>query len=204
MPPGVKTPSLLRSNVVTIPGRGDLAPPRHQLPIARVLIGLLVFVLLAGGGYAAFLGLSGGGSSKPPVAQLPLCPVAPTISPTQRPGPLRLIVNNATQRSGLAAEVAATLQTRGFHVLQVGNSTLTVKGPAIVRYSADRRLVADKVAAQITGSTLATVAGHGKVVLVLGPKFHSLASTKHAKAAYLLLLTPTATPTPSGGCRPQD
>jgi hypothetical protein len=189
---------------VTIPGRGDLAPPRHQLPIARVLIGLLVFVLLAGGGYAAFLGLSGGGSSKPPVTQLPLCPLVPKPSPTQRPGPLRLIVNNATERSGLAAEVSASLQARGFHVLKVGNAPRMKKGVATVRYSADRLLVADKVAAQITGSTLVAEAGHGKVELDLGPKFQSLASTKHAKAAYQLLLTPAAAPTPATSCRPQD
>ena len=82
---------------------------------------VLVLALLAGGGYAAFLGLSGGSSnaSAPP---LPLCPV-PSRSPVPtHVGPLRLTVMNATERSGLAAEVAAALQDRGFNVTSVGNA----------------------------------------------------------------------------------
>ena len=68
---------------MTIPGRGDLSPPRRQSSLGRWLVTVLVLALLAGGGYAAFLGLSGGSSnsSAPP---LPLCPLptAPPAAPT--------------------------------------------------------------------------------------------------------------------------
>jgi LytR cell envelope-related transcriptional attenuator len=202
MPPGSKTPSLLRSSVVSIPGRGDLSPPRRQTPVGRWLVAILVFVLLAGGGYAAFLGLTGG-SSKSPVSQLPLCPLPAKVAPAQTLGPLRVVVNNATQRDGLAAEVGADLGTRGFHVTKIGNAAPMSTGVATVHYSADRRLVAAKVAAQITGSTMVAASGRGVVILDIGPKFHALATPKHARAAYLRLAAPPPAPTPTGSCRPQ-
>jgi hypothetical protein len=166
----------------------------------------LVLALLAGGGYAAFLGLTGGSSSGG-AASLPLCPVptaAPTSHSTAKAGPLRLTVENATERDGLAAEVAADLQTRGFHILSIGNAVLMHKGVAVVRYSPDRRLVADRVAAQFKGATLVAVGGHGVVELDVGPKFKALATPAQAKLAYLNLQAPaTPTPTPSGSCRPR-
>jgi hypothetical protein len=187
---------------VTIPGLGDLSPPHRHAPVARWLVSLLVLGLLAGGGYAAFLGLSGG-SSDSATSQLPLCPAQPKLTATKNPGPLRLIVDNATQRDGLAAEVAADLENRGFHVLKIGNTTSPIKGVARVRYSADRRLVADKVAAEIKGATMVAAAGHGVVELDLGPKYHALASPKQARIAYQRAVRPTPTPTPTGGCRPR-
>jgi LytR cell envelope-related transcriptional attenuator len=166
----------------------------------------LVLALLAGGGYAAFLGLSGG-SSNSGAATLPLCPLptAPPVSQqTARPGPLRLTVENATERDGLAAEVAADLQTRGFHVLSIGNAVLLHKGVAVVRYSPDRLLVADRVAAQFKGATLLAVGGHGVVELDVGPKFKALATPAQARLAYLKLQTPvTPAPTSSESCRPR-
>jgi LytR cell envelope-related transcriptional attenuator len=188
---------------VTIPGLGDLSPPHHHVPIGRWLVTILVFALLAGGGYAAFLGLTGG-SSGASASKLPLCPLPSTL-PAPPAGPLRLTVKNATERNGLAASVAAQLTHRAFHVISIGNAIKISSNVATVRYSRDRRLGADKVAAQITGSTLVEVGGHGVVELDIGTKFQALATPLAAKSAYLRLLPhPAVTPAASPTCRPQD
>jgi LytR cell envelope-related transcriptional attenuator len=163
------------------------------MPIGRWIVTVLVLALLAGGGYAAFLGLSGGSSKA--AASLPLCPPAPTLSPPPKKEPLRVAVKNATERVGLAHHVSVELKNRGFHITSVGNTVIMKSGVASVRYSADRRYVAYHVAAQIAGSTLVSAGGHGVVELDLGPKFHALATAAQARLAYLRLV-PTATPTP--------
>jgi hypothetical protein len=187
---------------VSIPGRGDLSPPHRHVPIGRWIIGVVVLLLLVGGGYAAFLGLSGG--SAKPTAKLALCPPATKSPPALHKQPLRLAVLNGTQRVGLAAEVAADLKTRGYHVTAIGNTIAAVKGVATVRYSADRRYVADHVAAQVKGSKLVLAGGHGVVDLDLGSKFQALSSPSEAKQAYLTLV-PTATPSasPTAVCQPR-
>jgi hypothetical protein len=138
-------------------------------------------------------------------SKLPLCPLPTNLPAPPAAGPLRLTVKNATERNGLAASVAAQLTHRAFHVISVGNAVQISSNVATVRYSRDRRLVADKVAAQIKGSTLVEVGGHGVVELDIGTKFQALASPLAAKAAYLRLLPhPAVTPTASPTCRPQD
>jgi hypothetical protein len=189
---------------VTIPGLGDLSPPHRHAPIGRWFVTILVLALLAGGGYAAFLGLTGG-SSSPSASKLPLCPLPTKLPAPPADGPLRLTVKNATERNGLAASVAAQLTHRGFHVISIGNALELGSNVATVRYSPDRRTVADRVAAQINDSTLVAVGGHGVVELDIGPKFHALATPLAARLAYLRLLPHTAvTPTASPTCRPQD
>lgn len=171
--------------------------------MVRWLVGLLVVMLLAGGGYAAFLGLSGGSPTTTGVTKLPLCPVSSRVV-ARHVGPLRLTVENATNHNGLAASVAADLTSRGFHVLSIGNTVLMSRGVATVRYSKDRRLVADRVAAQIKGSTMVPAGGHGVVELDLGPAFRALSTPAQAQLAYLHSLprsSPTATPGRS--CRPR-
>jgi len=162
----------------------------------------VVVALLAGGGYFAYLGLSG--SSSPSGAALPLCPKQQSTAQAQNPGPLRLTVKNATLRNGLAARVSKALKKRGFTVTSIGNTVLMGKGVATVRYSHDRKLVADKVAAQVVGATMVPFGGHGKVELDLGPQFHSLTTPAKAEAAYLRRLpttTPTPQPTATESCR---
>jgi len=173
--------------------------------IGRWVVTLLVVVLLAGGGYFAFLGLSGS-SSKSPSSSLPLCPTGSTAAHAPNPGPLRLTIKNATTRNGLAASVSAMLKKRGFHVISIGNTVLMNHGVAAVRYSANRRLVADMVAAQFAGATLVPAGGHGVVELDLGPGFRTLVSPAAAEAAYLRLsphASPSPTPTATGSCRPR-
>jgi LytR cell envelope-related transcriptional attenuator len=169
--------------------------------VTRWVVTVLVLALLVGGGYAAFVGLTGG-SSTSGASKLPLCPPAPSAA--QPTSPLRLTVENATTRNGLAAAVASDLHRRGFHVTSVGNTTLMTKGVAIVRYSPNRRLVADRVAAQIPGARTLLAGGHGVVELDLGPGFRALASPAQAQHAYLALAPkPTASPAAGRGCRPR-
>jgi hypothetical protein len=168
-----------------------------------------VLVLLAGGGYAAFLGLSGG-SSKPVAAPLPLCrgPAGPAKPAVTVPRERQVAVLNATLRTGLAAQVAAQLKHRGFHVTTVGNTpTMMRRGVATVRYATAQRTTALYLAAQVPGSTL--VAGGRGVQLDIGPGFRQLATARDANIAYARSLpspsptpTPTATPTTSPTCRP--
>jgi hypothetical protein len=189
---------------VTLPGLGDLAPPHRHVPVGRWVLTVLVVVLLAGGGYAAFLGLSGGSSKSS--SGLPFCPVTTHVPATKSAGPLRLTIKNATEREGLAAAVRTQLRKRGFRVISIGNAAeLMSSGVAKVRYSADRRLVADHVAAQIKGgATLVPAGGHGVVALYLGPKFSRLATLLQARLAYLRLVpSPTASPVPTTSCRPR-
>jgi hypothetical protein len=189
---------------VTIPGRGDLSPPHRRSSLLRWLVALLVLVLLAGGGYAAFLGLSGGSSPTSTASKLPLCPVPSPRAVTGHTGPLRLTVENATNHNGLAASVAADLTRRGFHVISVGNTVLMTSGVARVRYSKGRRLVADRVAAQIKGSTLVRAGGHGVVELDLGPAFRSLSTPAQAQLAYTRSLPQAdSTAIPGRTCQPR-
>jgi hypothetical protein len=170
--------------------------------LGRWLTSALVLALLAGGGYAAFLGLRG--TSSGATAQPPLCPL-PSTSPAPSHGPKpKVVVDNATLQPGLATQVAAQLKHRGFIITDVGNTPTMGKGVATVRYSADRRLLADRLAAQIQGTTLVAGGGHGVVELDIGPKFRALASRADAKAAYLSSApSPTAAPSPAASCRPR-
>jgi hypothetical protein len=114
-------------------------------------------------------------------------------------------VTNGTERNGLAAAVSAELKKRGFHVISIGNTALMSTGVATVRYSKDRRFVADRVAAEIKGSILVPAGGHGVVELDLGPSFRRLASLGDARAALTKLLPKTTpTPTPTTSCRARD
>jgi LytR cell envelope-related transcriptional attenuator len=193
--------SLLRSTVVTIPGRGDLSPPHRASGLGRVLVVVVVVALLAAGGYAAYRGLTGS-SSGPSASALPLCPRR-TVVAVRPPHSRRVTVMNATQRDGLAATVADELEKRGFDVTSIGNTPAVVRGVAIVRYPAGHRMLADDVASQITGATLVRAAKQSTVEIDLGPRFTSLAKPRQAKLAFdRMQAGPTPSPTP-GTCRPR-
>jgi hypothetical protein len=81
------------------------------------------------------------------------------------------------------------------------------KGIATVRYSPNRKLEAQRLAAQIANSTLVPVGGHGVVELDIDSKFRVLASRRAARAAERLAVIgspahTSPTPTPSPTCRP--
>ncbi|HEX3824721.1 MAG TPA: LytR C-terminal domain-containing protein [Mycobacteriales bacterium] len=191
---------------MTIPGRGDLAPRRHQTPLGRWLITLLVLVLLGTGGYFAYLGLRGGSSPTHPAAVLPACPTAAPVGPTN-PHQVRLVVLNGTLQTGLAGRVSAALKHRGFKVSQPANTVLLVNGVATVHYPSGRLRDAQAVADQVKGARLVESSG-SELSLDLGQKFHALASVAQARAARARLVKaatastgPVSTPTASPTCR---
>jgi LytR cell envelope-related transcriptional attenuator len=147
------------------------------------VVSVVVLLLLAGGGYAAYAGLSGG-SPTPKAAPIVrrTCPVASVPGPSD-PHDVHLVVLNATLTSGLAAQVSAQLKHRGFHVSSIGNTAKLGSGVATVRYGAGRQLAAQAVADQI-GSAVLVRGGHG-IELDVGPGFHRLATVAQARAAAL-------------------
>jgi hypothetical protein len=154
---------------------------------------LLVVVLLGGGGYAGYHFIHGGSSG--PKAALPPCP-AITASPSTAP-PDRVVVRNATLKTGLATQVAHALRTRDFKVARVGNTVFRGKGVATIRYSADRLTAAERLAAQFAGATLTPVAGSRVLKIDVGPKFRALVPLAQAQAAERQLATPSPTPSVS-------
>ncbi|MBV9487477.1 MAG: LytR C-terminal domain-containing protein [Frankiaceae bacterium] len=193
---------------MTILGRGDLSPPRRNRSTGRSVTVGLVVILLGGGGFAAYKGLKSNTDSGP-AAALPVCKKQAQPSPAGPPKvrSTKFVVDNATLTAGLANQVADQLQSRGLPVDSVGNTATRGKGIATVRYSADRRAVAQWVAAQIKGARLVATAGTNQVELDIGPKYRALQSKSAAKAAFARsqqAASPTPTATPSPTCRPRS
>jgi hypothetical protein len=184
---------------VTILGRGDLAPQHRQTPLVRWLITGLVLLLLAAGGYAAFLGLTGSSTPKKPVVTaLPTCAVRKIPGPSD-PHQVHLIVLNATLTSGLAAQVSTDLKKRGFHVSKVGNTPKLGKGIATIRYGSGHQLQAQSLADQIRGATL-VLGPSAQLELDIGPNFHGLATAAQARSArsqFVATQAASASPSPT-------
>lgn len=165
-----------------------------------------VLVLLGGGGYAAYRGLSGGSGSTSAVT-LPLCPKGSQHPHRSQPRipTSKVTVFNASLITGLATQVAGELKDRGFPIGQIGNAAKVGKGIATVRYSADRKLEATKLGAEVTGAILVKVNGTHVVELDINPKFTALAARRTAARAFQAAATSqhlfSPTPTPTRTCR---
>jgi LytR cell envelope-related transcriptional attenuator len=186
---------------VTIPGRGDLVPRRHQTRVWRWFVTALVLVLLGAGGYFAYLGLTGGSTTNDSAAKPSPCRT-PTVTALVAASKVHLVVRNATERTGLAAGVAAQLRQRGFHITEVGNTQAIGTGVAKVRYGHGRRLEAQAVAVQIRGAKLVK-AKVPEVELDIGPKFRALLTPAGVRAAQAHLMATEAAalaPTPNPTC----
>jgi hypothetical protein len=163
----------------------------------RRLAVVVVLVLVLGGGYFGYRHFHG--SSSGPTASLAPCPVTmPTIPPAAQE---RVVVRNATLRTGLASDVARELRQRHFKIGAVGNTLFQGKGVATVKYSGDRATSAELLAAQFDGATLDEVSGSHVLEIDIGPRFHSLVPLAQAQADEGALTTPT--PTPSATVTPQ-
>jgi LytR cell envelope-related transcriptional attenuator len=157
------------------------------------LLVLVVVLALGGGGYEIYHHVSGGSSSVK--TALPPCPATTSSPPLTQT--VRVVVRNATLKSGLATQVAHALRRRDFTVAKVGNTLFRGKGVATIRYSADRTQVARQLGAQFAGATLVQVAGNAVLEVDIGPKFRALTPVAQAQAAEHSLATPTPTPSSS-------
>jgi len=201
-------PDFLDFVLVTIPGRGDLAPRRRHYHPIRWLAAVVVIGLIALASYAGYRHFNGRSSSPARVTTLPLCKTAAPVGPPP-PGKVHLTVLNGTLTSGLAAEVAKALQHRGFHVAKVGNTQKLATGIATISYGPGKFLPAQTLADHITGAKLVKGTAAG-VQLAIGPRYRSLASASAAAAArtrfmgsYLGIGRPSPSITPSPTCRPR-
>jgi hypothetical protein len=187
---------------VTIPGRGDLSPRRKHRNWRQRSAVVAVVLVVAGvaiGGYELF-----GSSSSSAPKVLPRCPSTTPSPPAAQQA--RLVVRNATLKTGLAAGVAHQLRQRGFRIGKVGNTPFRGKGVAVVQYSPDRLESARLVAAQFDGATLTQVEGTHVLEIDIGPKYRSLVAVADAEAAEHQILassSPTPSVTPSPTCAPR-
>ena len=125
------------------------------------------------------------------------CATSTKAAPSMDPKNVHLRVLNATDQQGLAQEVAAQLQSRGFVVDEVGNdsSGRKVDGVAELRHGPRGTETASYVGLYFPGAkdyqdTRATA----QVDVVVGPSFDGVASPEKVAAA----LSPGAKP--SGSC----
>jgi hypothetical protein len=191
---------------VTILGRGDLSPRRRHRSVGRYVTVVLVLAVLAGGGYAAYVGfIQGSSTASTPTAPLALCPKPTTTVLFAPPHKVRLAVLNASLHTGLAAEVRTELRHRGFHVTQIGNAMRVGHDVATIRYSPDERREYRSVAAQIPGeATILPVSGRHILELDLGVHFRQLQSVAAARATERRLVAgsvTSASASPSPSCR---
>jgi len=184
----------------TPPGTGARKPVRRGRRRRRLPVLLAVLTVVALGAAAAWWWT---GRDDPAVRATPrVHRTCPTPAPLPAALAVRLVhvnVYNATDRRGLATEVAAALRHRGFHVGKVDNDPLhrTVSAVAEVRSGPHGAGAARTVTAQVGAApAVAAVAdartGAG-VDLVLGPAFRGLRSPAAAAAA----LRVTASPAPT-------
>ena len=200
--------SLLRSFAVTIPGRGDLSPPRHRRSLGHPTVALVVVALLVAGGYAGYRGLRGttsAGSPEPPTTCKPAAELS-LFAPARQ---VHVTVLNASLQTGLAAAVRAELRRRGFHVAAIGNAPRLGRYVATIRYSPDELRASRAVAAEVPGeATIQPVPGHHVLVLDLGTHFTKLQSVSAARAterrrdATATAAAHSPSPSPSASCSP--
>ncbi len=117
------------------------------------------------------------------------CATAQEAPPSLDPTTLSVRVLNATDRGGLAQQVGAELQRRGFTVAEVGNDDTDreVTGPGEVRHGPRGAEAARYVALVLPGASLyPDTRATAQVDLVLGPEFEwpaSLATPEQVAAA---------------------
>ena len=152
--------------------RPVLARRRRPLP-ALLMIGVLS--LLAGAVWWQVL--------QRPVTSAGATAGCVSVAPGQLPSPkaVQVRVYNATERSGLARNIAGQLTSRGFRINTTGNAPLStirgVQGVAEVRYGPAGAGAARLLHLYFPGSQLLPDARTDSVVdVALGPRFRALAS----------------------------
>jgi hypothetical protein len=170
---------------VTIPGRGDLSPPRRhgrrRRPWRTLLILLVVAALVAGGWYVWTNYVDDDDSDTLRAG------ATPCVTPSHGPAPanlssVKLIVLNGTNRVGLAHEVARQLEKRGAHIRRVGNTG--VRPPkTTISYPPRAATAMLAVREQLAVTPRLESATPEKLVLVIGKDFTGLATRAAAGRA---------------------
>lgn len=123
--------------------------------------------------------------------------VAPVTTLPSSPAQVTVRVYNATDRAGLAGNVASQLQRRGYRVAGTGNDpkNSAVSAAAELRHGPAGAGAAQLLRGQIVGATVvADTRADATVDVVLGTGFRALASPAQAKAEVARLGTPSAPP----------
>lgn len=166
---------------MTILGRGDLSPPRRARKRGPLLATVLVAGIVAAAGWFGWHALRGHASGGK-AATVRTC-VTPTPAPSPaEPARVTVAVLNATDKVGLAHQVAAALRTQGFRIGKVGNTKAAVNGVATITFGPSDRAAAIALAEHVPGAVLVP-AGTGGVTLSIGPGFTALATPTDVSAA---------------------
>jgi len=160
----------------------------------RTAVTLLVALLLVvAAGYVSWQMVTATAS---PAANPSGCP-APSLAPSTAavaPAQVQVNVYNATNRPGLARQVADELIKRGFGVASVANDPLNKKiaAPAEVRHGPGGAAQAALVATQVPGAVLVPDGRtDGSVDLVLGDGYKQLGPPPAAGKAAPATVTPS-------------
>jgi hypothetical protein len=182
-------------SMLTPRGAGARPVRHHRWLRGLFLVVLLVAVVVSAGWYVwRYADSSTTGVRAEPE---PSCPAPSTPPPLVPAAEAKVNVYNATDRRGLAAQVAGQLEQRGFRVRKVDNDPAKrqVTGAAEVRHSDTGADAARTVAAQVGDVVVVPDQRPGASVdLVLGAGFTGLVPPAEAAAA----LTPTPEPRPAG------
>jgi len=162
-----------------------------------VLATVLVLAALAAAGWYGWHRWHGKDSA---AAHAPRTCVTPSAAPTPA-APAQVTVNvlNATDKVGLAHQVAAALRAQGLHIGKVGNTKASVTGVAVISYGAASKAAAVTLAEYVPGATLVPAATApdraGSVSLQIGPSFAALAAPAAVNSAHVRDLA-SASPRP--------
>jgi len=146
-----------------------------------VLATIVVLAALAAAGWYGWYRWHGHSSS---AAATPRTCVTPTAAPTPADvGQVTVAVLNATDKVGLAHQVAAALRAQGLRIGKVGNTKVRVGGVAVISYDPASKAAAITVAEHVPGATLVPAATGG-VTLQIGPAFTALATAADVSTAH--------------------
>lgn len=169
---------------------------RHAVVFTLIVLLVLGTGVAAAGVYQGWWGWPPWGEEQPaPTATTTPCPTPQATAAAVTD--VTVAVLNSTDRTGLAAAVAAELTARGFVVAAVANDPAPepVPGAAVVRHGPEGVLAARTVAAHVDGAELVDDGRAGPAVeLSLGEAYAALRPPEAAAA----LLTPAPVESPAG------
>jgi hypothetical protein len=125
------------------------------------------------------------------------CPAQTSAQPDE----VRVRVYNASDRFGLARQVARELQARGYTVVSIGDDPVgtPVRGSATVRFGQPGRLAAKSIGAQVVGPLgwEDDKRSSTSVDLVLGPGYKTMVPRPQASKAIAPVPTPAGCVVPT-------